>query len=195
MIGTDQRIKADYTKLSAEGLLLLTALTPSSTELQKLVAFENAFDRIFALIESEGSLTHGGIIVQDCLSLLANLLRLNVSNQSFFRETGYVLRFTTLLGAAVKEEEAVKGVAEWARPQRDKNLWGLLAVLRLFLCGGALGTQANQTSFWQNGIHLHLLHLAFQRMSDTTVKAEVRKKQTSSKPLGISFIQTFIRNS
>ncbi|KAI9696092.1 MAG: hypothetical protein M1836_005923 [Candelina mexicana] len=153
-----------------EGVLLLTALTTSSTELQKLVAFENAFDRIFALIESEGSLTHGGVIVEDCLSLLANLLRVNVSNQSFFRETGCVSRFTTLLSAAVKEEET--GVADWARPQRDKNLWGLLAVLRLFLVRGALGTQANQASFWQNGVHQHLLHLAFQRSSEKSVKAE-----------------------
>ncbi len=158
--------------MSSEGLLLLTALTPSSTELQKLVAFENAFDRIFALIESEGSLTHGGIIVEDCLSLLANLLRLNFSNQSFFRETGCVSRIATLLSAAVREVET--GVAEWARPQRDKNLWGLLAVLRLFLVGRASGTQANQASFWQNGVHQHLLHLAFQRSSETTVKAEVR---------------------
>ncbi|KAI9876748.1 MAG: hypothetical protein M1830_005813 [Pleopsidium flavum] len=156
----------------SEGLVLLTLLTPSSPELQKLVAFENAFDRVFALIDAEGSLTHGGIVVQDCLSLLANLLRLNVSNQSFFRETGCVTKLAKLLGEAVKEQESADGVAEWAKSQRDKNLWGLLAVLRLFLVDGGLGTQANQIAFWQSGVLVQVLQLAFTRALDVTIRAE-----------------------
>ncbi|KAI9825758.1 MAG: hypothetical protein M1819_000476 [Sarea resinae] len=155
-----------------EGLLLLTALTPSSTELQKLVAFENAFDRIFALIISEGSLTHGGIIVQDCLSLLANLLRVNVSNQSFFRETGCVPKLANLLRDAIREQDSIDGVAEWMRPQRDKNVWGVLALLRLFLVAGGIGTQANQFSFWQTGVLQEVLQLAFSPSTEMTVKAE-----------------------
>ncbi|KAI9808988.1 MAG: hypothetical protein M1827_007110 [Pycnora praestabilis] len=155
-----------------EGLLLLNSLTPSSPELQKLVAFENAFDRIFALIKIEGSLKHGGIVVQDCLSLLANLLRLNVSNQSYFRETGCVPKVAKLLADVVKEQETDEGVAEWARSQRDKNLWGLLAVLRLFLVRGTMGTQANQLSFWQSGVLLQVLHLAFSKCTENTIRAE-----------------------
>lgn len=55
-------------------LLLLVDLTNvSQTELQKLIAFEDAFQRIFNLIQGEGGLAEGGIVVQDCLSLLANL--------------------------------------------------------------------------------------------------------------------------
>lgn len=156
-----------------EGLLLLTALTPSSSDLQKLVAFENAFDRIFATIDAEGSITHGGITVQDCLSLLANLLRLNVSNQSYFRETGWVKKLATLLGEAIHEQDSADGVADWARPQRDKNLWGLLAVLRLFLLKGSVGTQANQISFWQSGVLAQVLDIAFHGSMDMTIRAEV----------------------
>ena len=159
--------------LCTEGLLLLTALTPSSPDLQKIVAFENAFDRLFSIIDAEGGLTHGGITVQDCLSLLANLLRLNVSNQSYFRETGWVKKLVTLLSSAVREQDSPDGVAEWALPQRDKNVWGLLAILRLFLVRGSIGTQANQVAFWQGGVMTQILDMAFRDSFDVTIRAEV----------------------
>lgn len=154
---------------------MLTALTPSSPDLQKLIAFENAFDRIFGIIDTEGSLTHGGIAVQDCLSLLANLLRLNVSNQSYFRETGWVQKLCNLLKEALREQDLPDGIAEWAKPQRDKNVWGLLAVLQLFLIKGSIGTQANQISFWQNGILTQVLEIAFHRSIDVSIRAEVSR--------------------
>ena len=47
-----------------EALLLLVSLTPTSPELQKVVAFDNAFDRVFAIIETEGGLTYGSTTVQ-----------------------------------------------------------------------------------------------------------------------------------
>lgn len=143
-----------------EALLLLVSLTPSSTELQKVVAFENAFDRVFTLIESDGALTHGSTTVQDCLTLLANLLKLNISNQSYFREIGCASKIAHLLAIVFKDEESDEGVSEWARPQRDMNVWGLLAIIQLFLVSGAQGTSLNQNSFWKNGIVLQVLHLA-----------------------------------
>jgi intracellular protein transport protein USO1 len=158
-----------------EGILLLTALTRTSLDLQKLVAFENAFDRLFSIIDAEGSLTHGGTIVQDCLSLLANLLRLNASNQSFFRETGWAKKFASLLKEALQEEDLPDGIPDWARSQRDKNLWGLLAVLRLFLIKGSIGAQANQLSFWQNGVLIQVLEVAFHKSIDPNIRAEVRQ--------------------
>ena len=138
------------------------------------MAFENAFDRIFGIIDAEGALSHGGITVQDCLSLLANLLRLNTSNQSYFRETGWVKKLASLLGDATREEGLQEGVAEWVRPQRDKNVWGILAVLRLFLIRGSLGTQANQVAFWQSGVMLQVLDIAFRESFDIPLRAEVR---------------------
>jgi hypothetical protein len=155
-----------------EALVLLVALTPLSTELQKLVAFESAFDRIFTIIESEGSLTHGSTTVQDCLSLLANLLKLNVSNQSYFRETGCVLKLARLLAEVTKEEESTDGVSEWARPQRDLNVWGLLGLVQLFVVRGGQGTPLNQASFWQSGIVVQILHLAFRSELDVSIRAK-----------------------
>jgi intracellular protein transport protein USO1 len=155
-----------------EALLLLTALTPSSPELQKVVAFENAFDRIFDLIDAEGSLTHGSTTIQDCLTLLANLLKLNVSNQSYFREIGCVSKLARLLAGVADEEDSEDGVSEWARPQRDMNVWGLLAIVQLFLIPGAQGTLLNQSAFWKNGIVLQVLHLAFSSTFGPGIRAK-----------------------
>jgi hypothetical protein len=55
-------------------------MTDGNAEIQKLVAFENAFETLFAVMEQEGGVD-GGIVVQDSLQLLANLLRYNSSNQ------------------------------------------------------------------------------------------------------------------
>lgn len=63
-----------------EALLLLIFLTRSAEEIQKIVVFEGAFERLFHIVTDEGG-SDGGIIVQDCLELLNNLLRNNPSNQ------------------------------------------------------------------------------------------------------------------
>ena len=155
-----------------EALLLLIALTPSSTELQKVVAFENGFDRIFALIEAEGSLTHGSTTVQDCLSLLANLLNLNLSNQSYFREMGCIPKLARSLSDVSIEEESTLGVSEWIKPQRDINVWGLLAIIRLFLTDGSQGTALNQVSFWRSGIVVQILYFAFSPELSVSIRAK-----------------------
>jgi intracellular protein transport protein USO1 len=155
-----------------EALLLLIALTPSSPELQKVVAFENAFDRTFALIDAEGSLTHGSMTIQDCLTLLANLLKLNVSNQSYFREIGCVSKLARLLAGVAAEEDSADGVSDWARPQRDMNVWGLLAIVQLLLVPRAQGTPLNQSAFWKSGIVMQVLHLAFSSTFGVSIRAK-----------------------
>lgn len=156
-----------------EALTLLIALTISSTEVQKLVAFENAFDRIFALIQAEGGLTHGSKIVEDCLALLANLLGLNTSNQSYFRETGCVSKFAKLLIEVTNEQESANGVPDWASESRNKNLWGLLTVLQLFLITGGVGTPVNQMSFWQSGVMEQVLRVSFSSGYPIKVQSKV----------------------
>jgi predicted nucleic acid-binding Zn-ribbon protein len=158
---------------SIEALVLLIALTPASDELQKLVAFENAFEILFSLIEAEGALSLGTEVVEDCLSLLAQLLRFNVSNQSFFRETGSIKRVTALLHECQQEPEGDEPVPQWTQIHRDKNVWGILAIIQLFLIRGGMSTPINQTAFWQNGVTEQVLSIAFgQRFSvNVTSKA------------------------
>ena len=155
-----------------EALVLLVALTPSSPELQKVIAFENAFDRIFAVMEADGALTHGSSTVQDCLSLLANLLRLNTSNQSYFREIGCISKIIKLLRDVAKDEDSEDGVSDWIKPQRDVNLWGTLAIIQLFLLQGGQGTKMNQAAFWQQGTVLIVLQLAFSSRFTTSIRSK-----------------------
>ncbi|XP_076450445.1 general vesicular transport factor p115-like isoform X2 [Babylonia areolata] len=76
-----------------DALLLLNQLTKGHANIQKIVAFENAFERILDIIVEEGS-SDGGIVVEDCLLLLLNLLKNNSSNQNFFKEGSYIQRLT-----------------------------------------------------------------------------------------------------
>ncbi|GAM29152.1 hypothetical protein SAMD00019534_123280, partial [Acytostelium subglobosum LB1] len=79
-----------------EALLVLTELTKSNQEIQKIVAFEGAFDVLLEIIRKEGQ-SEGGIIVNDCIIVLLNLLKGNVSNQNFFREMGCIPKISPLL--------------------------------------------------------------------------------------------------
>ncbi|KAJ1206045.1 hypothetical protein NDU88_001455 [Pleurodeles waltl] len=74
-----------------DGLLLLQQLTKSNAAIQKIVAFENAFERLLDIVTDEGN-SDGGIVVEDCLLLLLNLLKNNNSNQNFFKEGSYIQR-------------------------------------------------------------------------------------------------------
>lgn len=148
-----------------EVLNLLICLTPTSTEIQKLVAFQNAFERLFSIIESEGSLSDGGRIVEDCLILLANLLRRNQSNQSLFRESGCVNRLSSLLRNALACEPSDADVAPWIQAQRNRNIYAFLALLRLFLDSEPSGVLQNQTIFSKYGLTGDVLALAFSRVA------------------------------
>ncbi|KAI5804550.1 p115 like vesicle tethering protein [Geopyxis carbonaria] len=151
-----------------EVILLIIHLTSGHTDIQKLVAFENAFDRIFSIIDLEGGV-EGGIVSQDCLQLLINLLEFNVSNQNYFRETGGVLKLAKQLD--LKEEE----VLPFAKQQRDTNIQYTIRVVRLFVVPGGLGTSANQNALATAGI-LHLvLRVAFSPSCDLAVRAEALK--------------------
>ncbi|KAH8677704.1 p115 like vesicle tethering protein [Xylariales sp. PMI_506] len=155
-----------------EAIILLTYLTPTSPDIQKLVAFENAFERIFAIITAEGGLLDGDRIVEDCLILLANLLRLNSSNQSTFRETGGVPQLSQLLKGTYELGKEPEELSQWAQQQGNRNLYALLAVMRLFLAPGAAATIQNQAAFWQHGVLYHALQLAFSQAAELPIRAE-----------------------
>ncbi|KAF9782027.1 hypothetical protein IL306_011746 [Fusarium sp. DS 682] len=155
-----------------EAIVLLTYLTPTSIEIQKLVAFENAFERLFTIIEADGALVEGGRTVEDCLILLANLLRSNSSNQALFRESGCMNRLADLLGRVLKPQADGSEIASWAAAQRNRNVYAFLAVIRLFVVRGSAGTSLNQTAIWKHGLAYHILQLAFSHEAQTQIKAE-----------------------
>jgi len=111
--------------LRNDALLLLIQLTKGHANLQKIVAFENAFDKLCDIMETEGY-SDGGIVVEDCLKLMLNLLRNNSSNQTFFREGSYIQRISPFFDLALDEEELEVG---WAA-QKVSNFLFMLSVVR-----------------------------------------------------------------
>ncbi|XP_042230917.1 general vesicular transport factor p115-like isoform X2 [Homarus americanus] len=85
-------------------LLLLTQLTKSNTNLQKIVAFENGYDHMFEIIQGEG-FADGGVVVEDCLILMLNLLHNNPSNQTFFKEGSYIQRLTSFFSLPLDSKD------------------------------------------------------------------------------------------
>ena len=148
--------------------------TASSVEIQKLVAFESAFEKLFAIVAADGSLVEGGRTVEDCLILLANLLRRNASNQALFRESGCINQLASLLNGILQAQNDATGeVAGWAETQKNRNVYAFLAVVRLFLGRRFTGTPQNQTAFWKHGLSFNVLQLAFSHEAQAQIKAEV----------------------
>lgn len=63
-----------------EALSMLQLLLSQSPDIQKILAFEGAFEKLFAIVSQEGGLD-GGVVVRDALACADSLLRFNTSNQ------------------------------------------------------------------------------------------------------------------
>ncbi|XP_037972928.2 general vesicular transport factor p115 [Plutella xylostella] len=105
-----------------ETLLLLIKLTKGNANIQKIVAFENAFDRLFEIVSSEGY-SDGGIIVEDCLLLMLNLLKNNSSNINFFKEGSFIQKMLPMFNTPDEEEVG------WS-PQKVSNVHCMLQIVR-----------------------------------------------------------------
>ncbi|XP_024370992.1 golgin candidate 6 isoform X2 [Physcomitrium patens] len=153
-----------------EALIVLAYLTRSAEEIQKIVVFEGALDRLFNIIREEGG-SEGGIIVQDCLELLNNLLRNNPSNQIFLRETLGLQCVAQLL-------KLRKGSADGFTQQKSINLLCALETVALLLSGGPdakpgkdANIVANQTLLAQNKLLDILLALSVEgRVSAVAIR-------------------------
>ncbi|XP_050271029.1 golgin candidate 6 isoform X1 [Quercus robur] len=110
-----------------EALLLLTYLTREAEEIQKIVVFEGAFEKIFSIIKEEGG-SEGGVVVQDCLQLLNNLLRTNASNQILLRET---MGFDPVISIL-----KLRGSTYSFTQQKTINLLSALETINLLMMGG-----------------------------------------------------------
>ncbi|XP_062203589.1 golgin candidate 6 [Phragmites australis] len=144
-----------------EALLLLTYLTRDAEEIQKIVVFEGVFEKIFSIIREEGY-SDGGVVVQDCLELLNNLIRHNASNQMLLKET---MGFDPLISIL----KIRRGSAFNFTQQKTVNLLGALDTVELLLMGGPSSEPgkdankiANQTALAQKNILDHLLLLGVE---------------------------------
>ncbi|KAG7449889.1 uncharacterized protein BT62DRAFT_963415 [Guyanagaster necrorhizus] len=79
-----------------EAISVVQALVSQSPDIQKILAFQGAFEKLFNIIRHEGGVD-GGAVAQEALACVDVLLRFNSSNQSYFRETGLPPVLCTLL--------------------------------------------------------------------------------------------------
>lgn len=63
--------------------MLISAMIRQSPEIQKILAFEGIFEKLFGIITQEGGLD-GGLFIEDILKVVDTLLRYNTSNQVNF---------------------------------------------------------------------------------------------------------------
>lgn len=151
--------------------MLLISLTESNADLQKIVAFENAFERLLAIIDEEGAVM-GGIIVQDCLQLVQNLLRYNVSNQNYFRETSCIQRIPGLFTDEAVDAQGRRDVSSkdhWS-DQRGNNMIMVLELIRVLVVPDHSNTAANQKSMHQCGVLQLLIDLSLTSNAPQRVK-------------------------
>ncbi|KAI3959482.1 hypothetical protein MKW98_019072 [Papaver atlanticum] len=141
-----------------EALLLLTYLTHEAEEIQKIVVFEGAFEKIFIIIQDEGG-AEGGVVVEDCLVLLNNLLHC-LSNQRLLRET---TGFEPLISILVLESR----VSKFSK-QKTSNLLRALEIVEMLLVGGPAAESgkdnrmSNQTVLYQRKLMDELLMLGVE---------------------------------
>ncbi|XP_022740124.1 golgin candidate 6-like isoform X4 [Durio zibethinus] len=143
-----------------EALLLLTYLTREAEEIQKIVVFEGAFEKVFSIIKEEGG-SEGGVVVQDCLELLNNLLHSNASNQVLLRET---MGFDPLI-SILKLRRSTNSFTQ----QKTINLLSTLETINLLMMGGSEADPqkdsnkiTNKTVLVQKKLLDHLLMLGVE---------------------------------
>ncbi|VDM24119.1 unnamed protein product [Toxocara canis] len=141
-------------------VLMLSELSRANSQIQQLLAYENAFQLLFDIIDVEPVdmvfLSFTGIVIEDCLFVILNLLRKNSSNQQLFREASLIQRLAMMLHSFLfgrEGEEEAESESEWPR-QKIANVIFLLQVLRSLVSpreNAVTNTNAAQKTINQSG--------------------------------------------
>ncbi|CAF0760234.1 unnamed protein product [Didymodactylos carnosus] len=144
-------------------LLLLQILTRANANIQKIVAFENGFERLYEILVSEGG-SEGVVTVEDCLTVLLNLLKNNSSNQSYFREGSYIQRLVQFF------ELSSIGDKRWSA-QKVSNVHLFLQTIRTLVSP----TNSNQNTVACQRVvsQCGLLHRLCVMLTLSTIPADV----------------------
>ncbi|EIE87313.1 hypothetical protein RO3G_12024 [Rhizopus delemar RA 99-880] len=155
-----------------EGLLLLIGLTRNNTEIQKIVTFQATFEKLLYVIEEQEGIS-GDIVVQDSLTLMHNLLRYNISDQVYFRETSCIQQIPGLLGyVGDSEADHVPYSFEDWPPQKVANTILVLQLVRILTEPENSSTPINQTVMAQSGLLLPIVQLALCSNAPSPVRTE-----------------------
>lgn len=162
--------------LRNEVLLLLLNITEKNADVQKIIAFEGGFDRLFHIIDVEGGIGAGGIVVQDCLLCVGQLLRYNVSNQNYFRETSCIPHLAPMLLFPPAKDPHPMALDSFATQpwteQKLNNALLVLALARPLVSGAGAGKLANQKALLTGGFTRCLAELALASAAPPILKSE-----------------------
>ncbi|KAI7897457.1 p115 like vesicle tethering protein [Cokeromyces recurvatus] len=155
-----------------EGLLLLIDLTRNNTEIQKIVTFQATFEKLLSIIEEQEGIS-GDIVVQDSLTLMHNLLRYNVSDQVYFRETSCIQQIPGLLGYVgdTDADHVPYSFEDWP-PQKIANTVLVLQLIRILTEPDSSSTAINQKVMVQSGILLPIVQLGLCSNAPSIVRTE-----------------------
>ena len=121
-----------------EGLLLLGALTSGNPQIQQIVTFDGAIENLLNIVRGEG-FWEGGIIVLDCLELMANLLS-NTVARNYFRESSCIQQL----------QPPFVNVAAPTGQHHEPFFTGALALFDLLTVGGAKEAAVNQEALFRH---------------------------------------------
>lgn len=166
-----------------ETLLLLSSLVTGNPDIQQVVAFDGAFERLLDIIAQEGRI-EGGVLVQDALACVEVLLLDNSSNQKYFRETRSISLLAPLLffpaplppsaDAAARHEYQAQSEAfllqEWD-DEKLANAFVLLRCIRHLVDGHGEYYRDNQQAMREGGVTECLIQLAFASLASPLLKA------------------------
>lgn len=214
------RLVADFFVFRcAEALLLLHNLTVTNADLQKIVAFEGAFERLLDIVVQEGGV-EGGIVVQDCLAAVGTLLRFNSSNQvrslplilafclpspnqsclstrqNYFRELSLLARLPPLLSfpspAPPADQPPPDAFALQFWPDQKIVNSGLVLSITRLLAGG--GDKGGSGALANCGMTRCLVELVGGSNAPTTLKAQALAALSTiveKSPKNMSLVSTF----
>ncbi|KAI0821292.1 p115 like vesicle tethering protein [Irpex lacteus] len=136
--------------IRTESLTMLQLLLSQSPDIQKILAFEGAFEKLFAIVQQDGGLD-GGVAVRDSFACVDTLLRFNTANQSYFRETSLPPLLPSLLGyppALPPDHPAPQEFALqfWEGGQKKANAGAVIGIMGILL-GSKSGTPQETFAF------------------------------------------------
>ncbi|BHF70072.1 Vesicle-mediated ER to Golgi transport protein [Sparganum proliferum] len=159
-----------------DGLLLLLTFTRSRSTIQKIVAFENVFQKVLNIVETE-TITDGGVVIEDCFSLIVQLLTGNKQNQMLFKDGRFIQRLANLFQSVPDE---LSESCTWSA-QKLVNVGCLLKVFRtlvaptnktqnIIACQADMQSSGLLDSLWKvvmaNGVPAELLMQTLYTMGD-----------------------------
>ncbi|KAF8190815.1 p115 like vesicle tethering protein [Pholiota molesta] len=129
-----------------EAITMVQALISQSADIQKVLAFEGAFEKLFNTVTQEGGVD-GGLVAQGALTCVDGLLRFNSSNQSYFKETSLPPVLCSLLQFPVTLDVQTTAPQEFALQfwddQKQRNTSLIIGIMGMLIGAKGHGVSEN----------------------------------------------------